>query len=289
MIKLFPSGGAILLTDSFLLTQTEQAVRILEWFVYYILPTKCPGSWKLSLRPRFREWLLNIITGLEPPKGDHFVKLYGMFSKLLPLDLMDEDTDFEIPMPNAPVVTARYISDFDESVGLGVLPNEMEIMHRNDERLVNWYAGWTRTKVYTMRRLHVVYSDSLLDKERIKPWRRLWNHLGFWTIDGCLWEHDIKKWEDERKAADIYTWEKRKRKDEKEMALRRDQEERREQERKEQERSEREEKEAELRKRQEEIEAELEREQKEKQEKETMSVNVTEVQGFGMVDLYGGD
>ena len=96
LIQLFPSGGAILLTDSFILTQPRQAIRILKWFVYHIVPNKPLGSWKLALRPRFRNWLLGIIESLEPPKGNLFVELYAMFYKLLPLTLMDKDTDFEI-------------------------------------------------------------------------------------------------------------------------------------------------------------------------------------------------
>ena len=51
----------------------------------------------------------------------------------------------------------------------------------------------------------MVYSDQLLDKEQIKPWRRRWNHLAFLTVEGCFREHSIEKWEDEKKASDLRT------------------------------------------------------------------------------------
>ena len=228
LIKLFPSGGALLLTDSFIVTQPRQAVRMLHWFVYHIIQNKRPGSWKLALRPRFRDWLLRMIESLDPPKGNAFVELYTMFYKLLPLALMDEDTDFELPKPEAPVVTPRYLSNFDYSVGLGVLPNETETMRRNDERLVDWFAGWARTKVYTLRRLHVVYSDQLLSKEQIKPWRHKWHHLGFWTVEGCFREHSIGKWEEERKPSDMRMWEKKEKINKKVAEWERDRKEKRE-------------------------------------------------------------
>ena len=144
------------------------------------------------------------------------MEIYAVLYKLLPLSLMEEDTDFEIPKPEAPIITPRYLSNFDHSVGLGVLPNEIEVMRRNDERLVDWYAGWARTKVYSMRRLHVVYSDQVLEKEQIKKlWRRKWNHLAFWTAEECLREHDVERWEKEKKGEDEILRDKRERKEKK--------------------------------------------------------------------------
>ena len=62
----------------------------------------------------------------------------------------------------------------------------------------------------------MVYSDQLFDKEQIKkPWKRKWNHLAFWTAEECLREHDIERWEKEKKAADELVRDKRERKEKK--------------------------------------------------------------------------
>jgi chromo domain-containing protein 1 len=56
--RLFPHGGAYLLTEDIMLHDPDAAVIILAWFQDY-LAKKTPGTWKLILRPNVTNWLLD--------------------------------------------------------------------------------------------------------------------------------------------------------------------------------------------------------------------------------------
>ena len=57
IIRLFPHGGAIFLTEDLMLHDPHRALKIVEWFPKFY-DTRLPGSWKLVLRPTVKEWLL---------------------------------------------------------------------------------------------------------------------------------------------------------------------------------------------------------------------------------------
>ena len=129
------------------------------------------------MRPRIREWILSIIEDRSKAEGYIFVEIYTVIYKLLPLDLMDESDDFETPTEDAPVVCARELSNFDLDVGLGVKFEDTEGMATNDARLVEWFAGWARTKFEYIRRFHVVHGELDGGEETRRKWGRRWTHV----------------------------------------------------------------------------------------------------------------
>ncbi|KAL9116512.1 MAG: hypothetical protein Q9187_006963, partial [Circinaria calcarea] len=146
LTRLFPHGGALLLTDSLILNRPREVVRILAWFDTNILFNKPAGTWKLCLRPRFRSWILNIIQHKLLEEGKVYVEIYALIYKILPMELMDEDDDFETPKEEAPIAYASSIGGLDLNVGLGPKSSDTEGIARNDALLVDWFAGWTRMK-----------------------------------------------------------------------------------------------------------------------------------------------
>lgn len=54
--RLFPHGGAFLMTEDVMLHDRDNAIVILAWFRDYVRE-KAPGSWKLMLRPNIMAWL----------------------------------------------------------------------------------------------------------------------------------------------------------------------------------------------------------------------------------------
>ncbi|KAI9823701.1 MAG: hypothetical protein M1819_001145 [Sarea resinae] len=64
--RLFPHGGAILLTDEVYLNQPKAANQIVQWFVRH---KSRVVSWKLVGRPQLREWLHRVIDEEGPGNG----------------------------------------------------------------------------------------------------------------------------------------------------------------------------------------------------------------------------
>ena len=57
--RLFPHGCVILMTEDYMVQNTESALNVMKWFYYY-LDTKFPGTWKMIFRPNILGWLFEI-------------------------------------------------------------------------------------------------------------------------------------------------------------------------------------------------------------------------------------
>lgn len=57
--RLFPHGGIILMTEDFILKESEAALKVLNWFGNFI-GRKFPGTWKMFLRPNVQHWLFDL-------------------------------------------------------------------------------------------------------------------------------------------------------------------------------------------------------------------------------------
>ena len=93
------------------------------------------------------------------------------------MDQMDESDDFETPTENADVVCASELSRFDRDVGLGVRTNDVEGISSNDARLMEWFAGWSRTKIEYIRKFHVVHGVVQGGEDIRKQWQRRWTYV----------------------------------------------------------------------------------------------------------------
>lgn len=128
------------------------------------------------MRPRFRDWILRIIEDRSFEEGRIYVEIYAAIYKLLPMDLMDEDDDFQSPSEDAPMVWSKELSRYALNVGIGGQAKDPDGMTCNDMRLVEWFAGWARTKLEYFRKLHVI-STADKENEMRREWTRKWSYV----------------------------------------------------------------------------------------------------------------
>lgn len=77
LLRLFPHGGVILLTDSMFLLRPTEALRLLMWFRLDMMQRKNDLTWKIALRPRIRTWLLDILDLYEVRIQEKILNLLG--------------------------------------------------------------------------------------------------------------------------------------------------------------------------------------------------------------------
>ncbi|KAL8994952.1 MAG: hypothetical protein Q9169_005217 [Polycauliona sp. 2 TL-2023] len=186
LVRLFPAGQVILLTDSLLLFRPKESARILTWFRLFALPNKPPGTWKICTRPAIREWLLSLQERFNYPHGADFVRCYGEIMRLSPNDLTTDA---------APIVCMGDGGrDFDETIGTSTDLNDREIM-KNDSSLVNWFAGWSMTKQENFRRFHVVTGreEESEQHKKLKDAARKYNHVSIMSLE--KFENSLKMWD----------------------------------------------------------------------------------------------
>ena len=202
LTRLFPHGAGILITDSLVLNYPQVVTRILIWFRFNILISKPYGTWRIVMRPRPRSWLLDMVE--ERPKSEArlFLEIYEQIWHILPLDLMDEDDDYETPLEDAPIQCSIGMDAHDQGVGLGDKKHDTDLIAKNDNRLVEWFAGWSRTKVEYHRKFHIVHGHGDEGKDVRKEWGKRWSHILPLSLEGFMKTHGIEKWEvnDKEKA-----------------------------------------------------------------------------------------
>lgn len=202
LTRLFPHGAGILITDSLVLNHPQVVTRILTWFRFNILVSKPYGTWRIVMRPRPRSWLLDMVEEWPKPEALLILGIYEQIWHILPLDLMDEDDDYETPLDDAPIQCSIGIDAHDQGVGLGDKKTDIEGIAKNDNRLAEWFAGWSRTKVEYHRKFHIVHGFGEEGKEVRKEWAKRWSHVMPLSIEGFMKVHGIEKWEvnDKEKA-----------------------------------------------------------------------------------------
>lgn len=187
LIRLFPAGTAILLTDSLFLLRPVETARILAWFRLYILPTKPHGTWKICTRPAIREWLLKIQASLRYYNGRDFVTCYGEVMRLLPSG-MTKNVNHDIPKDNAHIACmVPGMSNFHEALGTNIkhlVEMDNGAITQNDHALCSWFAGWAMMKQEKFRRFHIVTGrDEESDEHRqLKERMKKYSHVSLSTV-----------------------------------------------------------------------------------------------------------
>ncbi|KAL9585048.1 MAG: hypothetical protein Q9212_001763 [Teloschistes hypoglaucus] len=208
LIRLFPAGQAILLTDSLFLLRPVQAARILAWFRLFVIPTKSFGTWKICTRPAIGEWLMRVQEAFEYPNGKDYVMCWAEVMRLLPRDKVKE-WDPNTPTETAPIACmGTMVSNFDQTVGTGVTNISQVDEHkliRNDVTLISWFAGWAMTKQEKFRRFAVVtgWEEESQQQQHLKQTiQRKYHHL---------WITNAEKF---TRAQEVWDWTKLHKKDE---------------------------------------------------------------------------
>ena len=76
-----------------------------------------------------------------------------------------------------------------------------EDIRKNDEVLIDYFAGWSRLAVDEHRKFHVVLGRNFDDEER-KAWGKKWTHFQVLSADATKRFHGIDKWEEVEKPAE---------------------------------------------------------------------------------------
>ncbi|KAK4691931.1 hypothetical protein P7C71_g5175, partial [Lecanoromycetidae sp. Uapishka_2] len=211
LVRFFPHGGVILLTESLILCRPREALRIIMWFRRAHLPSKQSGTWKLAARPRFREWLLDLLdlyTDTQKDVFGHGIQIIAdIYTEILwlledpnqPLSYQVEDFDTELPTREAPLVTSSSLKALQaRKEWKGDTPETIEIDHhniaQNDDLLIQWFAEWAIVHLDSFRKFHAVLGCPAGDetgKKSIKNYENRWGHIEVFTAEDCFSRHKV--------------------------------------------------------------------------------------------------
>jgi hypothetical protein len=176
MIRLFPHGGAVFLTPSFLTTQPERTCDLLKWFQRK-LSTSTPGTWRLVLPNESRQYLLD----LAIEKASARERLYN--DSLLGQNRDDVDrvaasqylsyqecrARFQCYVMLDQLLKNEYISgvpgyweeDSPDDFESPIIYADERVDQNNEKALVTWFAGWTMLHLNLYRKFIVIGTTPL--------------------------------------------------------------------------------------------------------------------------------
>lgn len=211
LIRLFPHGGVLLLTESLILYRPREALRVLMWFRRVHVPGKTPGTWKIAVRPRIREWLLDIMDAYSNSGKDIFGCSLQMFADIyteiywLLLSpepgvncLLCHEWDYETPTDEAPIVSSaslRVLQTRKEWKGQGAdtAPDDDNI-RQNDDLLAQWFAEWAIVNLHNFRKYNIILGytkDDPFTKVAIPAYEKAWGHIEVMTPEEAFARYKV--------------------------------------------------------------------------------------------------
>ena len=204
LVPLFPHGCMLLITDSLLLLQPLEAVKILMWYRLRNMDEK-QKLWKIVTRPNIRRFLTNCCRERKlDEEGRHFVQIYEQIVFMLdPEDLYDWEEDE--PKEEAPIYCMGKIKSFNTKVGRRVDYNK-DLDHaaiaKNDEVLADFFAGWANVHMEDYRRFHIISGFGNEDgKAQRDRWMEKWTYCEAFTPTHFQKRHGVPSQEDLDKEA----------------------------------------------------------------------------------------
>lgn len=212
LVRLFPHGGVLLLTESLILYHSRESLRILMWFRRVHLRARAPGTWKLAMRPRIREWLLDLVEAFSDSGKDIFgcgvqifadiyTEIYWLLQKPDPgaNGLMCHEWDYEIPTDEAPIVTSSSLRVLQtRKEWKGERADEMEPdddnIRQNDDLLAQWFAEWAIAHLDSYRKFHIILGyahDHPFTNRAISAYEKAWGHVEVMTFDEAFKRHKV--------------------------------------------------------------------------------------------------
>ena len=199
LVPLFPHGCMLLITDSLLLLQPIEAVKILMWYRLRIMDER-QKSWKIVMRPNIRRFLINCCRERKlDEEGRHFVQIYEQIAYMLdPEDLYDWEENE--PKEEAPIFCMRKIKRFNTKVGRRV-DYDKDLDHaaiaRNDEVLTDFFAGWANVHMQDYRRFLIISGFGNEDgKAQRDRWMEKWTYCEAFTPTHFCRRHGVPSQED---------------------------------------------------------------------------------------------
>ncbi|GKZ55339.1 hypothetical protein AnigIFM49718_011703 [Aspergillus niger] len=175
--RIFPHGGAILMTEDIMLQDPKATVVILAWFADFI-KKKYPGYWKIMFRPAVLDWLMQqpeptdeSIQGVWPTMYRLVLECCGVPAYDTPLGELSSGAHDDylesnaISPPNLPNYGTRTEADNPD------IPKGLTQDQRNADHLVEFFAGWGLVHRHRYRRLVVLTQTKTLDR-----WSK-WQHI----------------------------------------------------------------------------------------------------------------
>ena len=181
------------------------------WFRRIHIPLKVAGTWKLAVRPRVREWLLDIMDAYSDSGKDIFgvsinifaaiyTEIYWLLQKPGPDDngLMCCEWDYETPTEEAPLVSSsslRVLQGRKEWKGEGSnMESDEDNIRQNDDLLIQWFAEWAIVNLHNFRKYHVILGytqDHPFTEKAISAYEHAWGHIEVMTCDEALARHKV--------------------------------------------------------------------------------------------------
>ena len=199
LIRLFPHGAVILLTDSLILRRPREALRILKWFRLLVKTTKTPGTWKLAARHHLCLWLLDILNicgnsdaGVFENEKQVFADIYANLMWILegerPLDSiqysvwcsMDLTGDDVRPLSDDALLvepaSLHGMQDLLKDWRTGFSDNDIRL---NDDILIQWFAEWAVFASERFRKFQVVlgYEPGATLDGIVRGHEKTWGHI----------------------------------------------------------------------------------------------------------------
>ncbi|KAI9680332.1 MAG: hypothetical protein M1829_001218 [Trizodia sp. TS-e1964] len=182
VVRLFPLGGILLLTDEIFIQNPTGALNILIWFNNQ-RQSRAPGTWKLAARSGLRDWLLNTTnkkhqesTSVETdePKEDKNTisiryKIWVLVDALLDTTETQDDPFGDLDNDN-------FVDEGPILYGPG----------KTTQETLEWYAGMAQTLCFTYRRF-------LAFVPRVEPELQKWNLLDVTTPEEYLSRSEAQK------------------------------------------------------------------------------------------------
>ncbi len=211
LVRLFPHGGVLLFTESLILYRPREALRMLIWFRRVHIPGKAPGTWKLAVRPRVREWLLDIMDAYSDSGkdiygcsiqtfADIYTEIYWLLQKPGPGDdgLMCYEWDYETPTDEAPIVSSSSLRGLQarkewKGEGADTVPDEDNI-RQNDDLLIRWFAEWAIVNLHNFRKYNAILGytkDHPFAETAITAYEKAWGHIEVMTYEDAFTRHKV--------------------------------------------------------------------------------------------------
>jgi chromo domain-containing protein 1 len=158
LLRLFPHGGAVFLTPSFLIEEPQRTFELLKWFQSKISKASY-GSWKLVTCYDVRCYLLNLAIQ-KASERDNLLSS-------LPFEVKDKEAiaagkglshkecDYRFHSYGI-VEKLRWNEDVSDQNDCSIIYADESIDQGDEKSLVDWFAGWTMLKLSLFRRFVVV-------------------------------------------------------------------------------------------------------------------------------------
>ena len=181
------------------------------WFRRIHIPGKAPGTWKLAVRPRVREWLLDIMDTYADSGKEIFgfsintfaaiyTEIYWLLQTPDPCDngLLCCEWDYETPTEEAPIVSSsslRVLQGRKEWKGEGSnMESDDDNIRQNDDLLIQWFAEWAIVNLHNFRKYHVILGytkDHPFTEKAIPAYEQAWGHIEVMTCEEAFARHKV--------------------------------------------------------------------------------------------------